>query len=74
MSHVVMHSREDPSFLPMRTCGMGSNYDVVKAVASRRIHFGAILPFLNVTAKLKVNKIKDKTLSKAVLNIGYKVG
>ena len=27
-------SREDPSFLPMRTCAKGNNYEVLKVVPS----------------------------------------
>ena len=34
MSLVVMHNREDPSFLPMKTCAIGNNYEVVMTVAS----------------------------------------
>ena len=33
MSHVVMHNREDPSFLSMKTCAMGNKYKAVMTVA-----------------------------------------
>ena len=76
MSHVVMHNRDDLSYLPMSTCAMSYNYEVVMAVASITLDeytLGQFYQFLHVTAESKVNKIKGKILSKAVLNIGCKV-